>query len=383
MKNNIFWVLLTIVGGSASAQDWKTLPVPADAGAGKKWELQEMSDDFNYQAPAKNKGETFAKKWTDSYHNAWTGPGLTIWDRGHSFVENGQLQINVSRTGTNKVNTGCITSKTRVKYPVYVEARAKIMNSVLANAVWLLSPDDTQEIDLLEAYGSSYSENAQKDQTWFAERIHISHHVFIRQPFQDYQPTDAGSWYYNGTLWRNDFHTYGVYWIDPWNMEFYIDGKMIRKVSGKEIIDPKGFTNGTGLNKEMDLIINAEDQNWRSDQKITPTDNELKDKEAHTYRVDWVRVYKPVEDLVASTKSEPTTTLSVYPNPGNDSVTIVSQKTLKKLYILSPSGQTLKTVELKNEQQTISTRGLNTGSYIFKIEHVDGTFQSQKISINN
>lgn len=275
--------------------DWKDIPIPASAGTGKTWELQVFSDDFNYTAEADNKGSEFLNKWTDSYHNNWKGPGLTVWDRKHSFVKEGFLQIPASRlNGTNKVSTGCITSKERVIYPVFIEARAKISNSVLASNVWLLSPDDTQEIDILEAYGASFSNNAQKDQTWFAERIHLSHHVFIRSPFQDYQPTDEGSWYHkNGTLWRDDFHRVGVYWIDPYNLEYYVDGVLVRKVSGLDIIDPKNFTNGTGLNKAMDIIINVEDQTWRSDQGVTPTDADLENKKDHTFKVDWIRIYKP------------------------------------------------------------------------------------------
>ena len=52
------------------------------------------------------------------------------------------------------------------------------------------------------------------------------------------------------------------------------------------------FTGGTGLNKPMHLIINTEDQNWRSDGDITPTDEELADTERSIMWVDWVRVYQ-------------------------------------------------------------------------------------------
>ena len=278
------------------------------------WEFQEISDDFEYKAEAENKGEKFLSKWDDFYHNNWAGPGLTEWKRGHSLVADGQLQMWAKRkSGSNKINMGCITSKTRVLYPVYIEARAKVMNSTLASDVWLLSPDDTQEIDIVEAYGANYSESAQKDHSYFSKKIHISHHVFIRYPFQDYQPRDAGSWYSNGTVWNQDFHTFGVYWKNPWHLEYYIDGQLVRTVSGKDIIDPLFYTNETnpgdssmdtrtGLSKEMDIIINTEDQTWRStpasglqSDTYTPTDNELKNVEDHTFKVDWIRIYKPVK----------------------------------------------------------------------------------------
>lgn len=294
---------------------WKTLPVPADAGEGMKWEFQELSDDFEYEAPADVKGDSFLAKWDDFYHNAWAGPGLTEWRRDHTFVSDGNLQLISSRkAGTNQIHMGCITSKTRVIYPVYIEARAKVMNSTLASDVWLLSPDDTQEIDIVEAYGANFSESANSEHSWYAERIHISHHVFIRDPFADYQPKDAGSWYHDGTIWNEDFHTFGVYWKDPWHLEYYIDGQLVRTVSGKEIIDPLYYTNATdqgntdvdtrtGLSKEMDIIINAEDQTWRStpasglqEDTYTPTDAELANTDDHTFKVDWIRIFKPVVD---------------------------------------------------------------------------------------
>ncbi|MBN3520707.1 hypothetical protein JYB62_11925 [Algoriphagus lutimaris] len=52
----------------------------------------------------------------------------------------------------------------------------------------------------------------------------------------------------------------------------------------------------------MDIIINVEDQTWRSSpesglqsETYTPTDSELANVEDHTFRVKWIRVYKPVE----------------------------------------------------------------------------------------
>ena len=298
----LFFLIITSCSSNSQSltqeqvYDWDNFPIQADPGNGREWVLQEeTSDEFNYNAPASGKGKLFSDKWDDWYHNNWKGPGLTVWSRENSYVNGGFLTLFSSRVaGTDKVNTGILTAKKRIKYPVYIETRAKIANSVIASNAWLLSPDDTQEIDFLESYGGSFSQNTGEEQSWNAKRIHISHHVFIRNPFQDYQPKDSGTWYTDGTtIWRNDFHTYGVYWIDPWNLEYYIDGQMVRKVSGVDIIDPKNFTNGTGLSKEMDIIINMEDQDWRSNKGITPTDAELSNMEDNIFLVDWIRVYKP------------------------------------------------------------------------------------------
>ncbi len=183
--------------------------------------------------------------------------------------------------------TGCISSKKLVTYPVYVEARAKLSNSTMASDVWMLSPDATQEIDIIEAYGSD------RVKGYGPDRLHLSHHVFIRKPFQDYQPRDPKTWYKDdkGTIWRKDYHRVGVYWRDPFHLEYYVDGELVRTVSGKDIIDPKDFTEGTGLTKGMNLIINMEDQSWRAIKGLSPTDEELENEENCTFNVDWIRVY--------------------------------------------------------------------------------------------
>lgn len=293
--------------------DWDDIAVPASPGSGMIWQLQEdVSDDFNYNFEATSSDATFGNKWINWYHNTWTGPLPTVWKRNNVSVQDGQLQIagnrqnrnfvNVNGQSLSETNTGCVTSTKQIEYPVYIESRAKVMNSVLACATWLLSPDDTREIDFLEAYGGERWNNP-----WFnPERVHLSHHVFIRDPFTDWQPHDEGSFYTDGTtIWKEEFHTYGVYWRDPWHLEYYVDGKLVRVRSGKDQIDPVYHTNSvnpgntqndtrTGFDRPMDIIIDTEDQGWRAVDGLTPTDAELRNTDDHTFKVDWIRVYKPI-----------------------------------------------------------------------------------------
>lgn len=273
------------------ARDWDGIPVPANPGNGKTWQLQSVSDDFNYTAAPTNKPAAFTNRWKDSFINPWLGPGLTEYNAGHSYTTGGSLGIAMNRKpGTNKVYTGVISSHETFSYPLYIEANAKISDMVLANAVWMLSPDSTQEIDVIEAYGSS-----RPGEEWFAHRMHLAHHVFIREPFQDYQPKDLEAWYFKSTPWRAGFNRVGVYWRDPWHLEYYINGNLVRTVSGPDKIDPLGYTNGTGLNKAQHIIIDAEDQDWRSDNGIAATDAELNDDSKSNFFVDWIRVYKAVD----------------------------------------------------------------------------------------
>ncbi len=287
-----FGLLMSVCCSATLAADWDGIPVPVDPGSGKQWQLQEGgSDRFNYTAPPTNKPSQFTNKWKDTFINAWLGPGLTEYNPGHSYTTGGMLGIDTSRKpGTNRVFAGIISSKQAFSYPLYLEARVKIMDMVLANAVWMLSADSTQEIDAMEGYGS-----CEQGREWFCQRMHVSHHVFIRNPFQDYQPNDGGGWVFSDTPWKNDFHRYGVYWRDPWHLEYYIDGVKVRTRSGPSQIDPLGHTGGQGLNKPEHIIIDAEDQDWISDQGIVASDADLANQDKSIMWVDWIRTYKPVD----------------------------------------------------------------------------------------
>jgi len=379
MKNKITILSFLLMYALVSGQDWNGIPIPTNPPIDMEWELQASSDDFNYTSSASPKSSEFLEKWDDYYHNAWSGPGLTIWSRTKSLVENSTLQIPATRLNTANISTGCITSRETIIYPAYVEVYAKVMNSTLASDVWLLSPDDTQEIDILEAYGDV---NPTRDpiNVWFGERIHLSHHVFIRQPFADWQPTTPDTWYYDSTIWKDGYHRFGVYWRDPLHLEYYIDGVLVKTTSGIEQIDPLHHTNTvnpgdtsndtrTGLNKAMDIIINVEDQTWRSNQGLTPTNTELANTDDHTFKVDWIRVYKAVNPL--SVEDENAESIRMFPNPVLNSLQIESNSRIKNVSIYNLNGVLIKIESLTETTNTIDLSELANGLYILKFQKDD------------
>ncbi|WNJ17119.1 T9SS type A sorting domain-containing protein [Pontibacter sp. G13] len=409
MKKTIL-LFITFYSFSSFAQDWVGIPVPADPGTGNEWVLEDnFSDDFNYSAPAENKGTTFRAKWDDFYHNAWQGPGLTTWERNHSMVEGGELKLIATRYLSNRVNAGAVHSEGVIGYPVYVEIRAKIMNSVLANGGWMLSPDDTQEIDFMEAYGSSQCNNCppnEQDQSWFAQRMHMSHHVFIRNPFSDWQPSEFGSntgnpapsptWITrndgSGNIyWKDDYHRYGVYWQDPTHLYYYIDGVLVTQRVGMERIDPVHYTNAdladagntsvdtrTGLNKDMHILFTVEDQDWRSNNAVTPTDAELSNTDDHTLNIDWIRVYKP--QSTTAIDEEFARNLQIFPNPFNDQIQLRANVQLKRVEVYTVDGNKVWEEDgIQRSNHTISTDHLSAGLYFIKIEHVDGGWAFKKV----
>jgi hypothetical protein len=279
-----------------------------------QWELQPVSDSFNYQSTVGNRPAEFTSRWTDWFINSWSGPSLTQWDRGEVWTNGSELGIQAHHDpNSNSIFMGCMSSLEAFEYPLFLEARVRLADCTLANNLWMLSADSTEEIDIMETYPSS-----RPSSNWLDQRMHLSHHVFIRQPFQDYQPRDEegvfGTWYReNGRAdWRNQWVRMGVNWVSPWHLEYYINGQLVRTIKSFEhsFLDPSGqleehttsfdaidkfnFTNGTGLSKPMHIIMNMEQQSWLTNLGTIPTESELDDANGqNTYFVDWIRVYKP------------------------------------------------------------------------------------------
>lgn len=286
----VYFCLSTV----AFAQDWRNIPVPANPGSGFTWQLQNnFSDDFNYNG----KTNQFSSKWRDGYFNAWTGPGLTQWQSNHSNVSGGNLVIRASRNGANRVNCGVVTSKTKVTYPIFMEANIKVSNLELSSNFWMLSQNDQREIDILEVYGGAR-------QVWFAQHMSTNFHVFVRgsnnQIISDFNDQKHNS-LPGLEPWRNKFHRFGVYWKSPSEVFFYIDGKqtpsgswaqarMFDKDYTKTVMDKNRFK----MDQSMFMILDMEDHAWRSAQGIVATNADLANNSKNRMYVDWVRVYKPV-----------------------------------------------------------------------------------------
>ncbi len=319
----VFCLLTT----GAFAQDWDGIPVPATPPEGRVWELDSVSDSFNYTSNSSNRGEEFDKRWNELYINGFSGPSATSYHKDHVWTDDGKLVLHAAYDNTLPIiYTGCISSKKAFVYPMFMEAKVKQSNCMLANNVWMISQDETEELDMLESYP-----NSQTGREWLDARIHLSHHTFIRDPFTDYQPRDEegvyGTWYNEAgrETWQDDYFRIGVLWKNPHHAEYYINGKWVRTIKKNEhsfldslgnvsehtttfdALDKYGYTGGTGLSKPQHIIINMEQQEWLSDQGIFPTRDELKDENGqNTYLVDWIRVYNavpiggaiPVQDVV-------------------------------------------------------------------------------------
>ena len=317
-KTRVFAIAVWIIGLliPVLAEDWDGIPIPTNPPAGTQWQLQPISDSFNYQSTFGNRPSEFTDRWTDWFINAWSGPSLTQWERGHVWTNGSELGIQAHHDpNSSSIFMGCMSSLETYQYPLFMEARVRLSDCTLANNIWMLSSDSEEEIDMMETYPSSRPNN-----NWFDQRMHLSHHVFIREPFQDYQPRDEegvfGTWYLENDRsdWRDEWVRMGVYWKDPWHLEYFINGEWVRTIQSFEhsflnpsgqlasfttdfnAIDKYNYTGGTGLSKPMHIIVNMEQQSWVTNLGITPSEQELDDANGQNiFFVDWLRVYRGVE----------------------------------------------------------------------------------------
>ncbi len=441
MKTQTLFIAFCMIVLQLQSQDWNGISVPANPGQGKTWELQEgPSDSFNYTFNETNRRSNFGNnKWYNFYHNGWNGPGTTYWQYNHVSVNGSDLVLRASRNpstaklGVPGVNAGCITSNTRVKFPVFVEANVSVADIVLASDVWLLSPDDTQEIDIIECYGGDEQGNA-----FFSEFIHLSHHSFIRNPFTDYQPRDLNSWWSRSDVnnwgewsWNNGDRRYvriGVNWISPFHFEYYVDGELVRvlydkafatkrngtwfytyptmtngtldsgsdgfqlavqyatgssysfqtlqaasNTSSVSVIDPFNYQGGNGFTKEMDIIINVESQDWHVLAGRTPTDAQLNDPARNTMKVDWLRVYKPI----SSNNTVPVTGVTVTP----DNLSLVVNETGNLTGAVIPANASIKTMTFTSSNTSVVTvdqsgvlTAVGNGTATITLKTTDGGF---------
>ena len=294
----IYISLTTILFNSILfGQDWKTIPVPAALDNGLTWKLQSLSDDFNYEYSSNKPKDSFSKKWKDGHLDNWKGYGLTEWSSERTTVSDGNLALTTKRVPKSiKLAQGCITSNGKILFPVFIEAKVKISNSLLGSNIQLLASDKTQEINLVQAYGADIEKN-----NWYSKRLHLSHKIYSEDRLKVYKQNDPEAWFLKegDQAWSNDWARIGLYWKDPYTLQYYVNGKLVRTVEGQNAIDPSNYSNKYGLNKPMKIIINTKDQTTRTNKGLIPSDNDLKNRDDNTYRVDWIRIYKPT---IAATK---------------------------------------------------------------------------------
>ncbi|BAM03540.1 LamG domain-containing protein [Phycisphaera mikurensis] len=279
------------------------LPVPADAGEGMRWQLDER---FTLGFDGGDKAAALGTGWTDAYINAWPGPGRGVFSSEHSRVHDGNLELLAQAVPGPKgknLKLGVISTTEALSYPVFLEARMRVSPLVLSSNFWLLSEDDVQELDIIECYGTrggaggaggsaDIGGNRGDGEPGIAGS---NYHMFERDPVSNDVIKDHGGDGHHhppsdGVAYRDGFHTFGAYWRDPFHVEIYYDGERVRTLAGADIND----FDGTGFSRPMRVILDLEEHDWRVKSGIDPSPRRLADPTQNRLWVDWIRVLRPV-----------------------------------------------------------------------------------------
>ncbi len=376
MKNIHSFITLLIISTSIFAQrddrgfNFGNRPLPTNLQNIASWELIEsVSDDFNY---ASKQNAKFTSTWDERYNPdpGFTGPGQTRWNVTNSnnfrndviSLNNGNLEIKALPGGDNPggrqnftdrfVTCGIVTTKNTIKYPVYMEARIQISNLENSSNFWMLNACDNEEIDVLECYGGAKLRDNNGnvtggDETFYTTQMSTNQHIWHRQGVQDHggetdncggrdltdftyqvffntSPTNSNAPIEN---WRNDFHTFGVFWASPTEVFYYIDGvprfngnhyvpnrvangltgsladanlqcpnsDILRCETNELLRDVQGLASGGSAfpNREFNdptfIILDTESHSGRPLESV----QNLLNNNLNTMKVDWVRVYRP------------------------------------------------------------------------------------------
>ena len=271
------------------------LPKPPE---GKKWVFDTMySDEFN--------GNSLdIRKW-DNQIPTWKGrpPGLFI--KENVVVKDSCLQLHNTWLETpiiyNKdtFTIGCAAVKSMnsdLLFPLYTEVRMKASNVSLSSTFWLMSafnkkyPDNANcdfsyatEIDIVETVGGSY--NWDKHIETFNSNLKSNSHFRTRsceggpENFFSKGPAQAKKL---GFKSHEDFHTYGIYWVDAQKCYIYLDGELFYSIQFDESQKKDPFDLPLGLR------MVTETYNW-----LKPPSKEILNSSIDkTTFYDWVRTYR-------------------------------------------------------------------------------------------
>jgi len=278
------------------------LPMPPK---GFHWEIiPHLSDEFE-------EDRLDPTKWLN-YHPYWAGRAPSNHKRENVSVTEGFLRLaNTSRVDDLEsvadpqkdiwVDAACVASKNRDVNYGYYEARVKESLISMTSAFWFQG--QYSEIDVIENLGAPSDNNGHEKQ------MHMNTHYYPggwdndqSTPKNWIMPYPAGE----------DFHVYGMWWIDEQRINFYHNGELVEEVELPGDYD-----------EPMYMFFDTEVFTWEG----LPTIESLNDPQRHTMFVDWVRSWELVPGEASRIESEEKKPQQFrlfqnYPNPFNPLTTI-------------------------------------------------------------
>lgn len=262
---------------------------------GKKWVKQEsMSDEFESWDNT---------KWFKSTWN-YGVPVFMSTSADNSGVSEGNLWIRATLNESNAegrwFQTARIHSRTKTSYPMYTEARIKCAYISAFTTYWLNNGNSTDrdEIDIIEnnpkASCGCQPEFPTRMNSQYFHADHTKTPVEIRDEDNFMQSGLSDVNPLKGVKWNEDYHTFGVWWKDERNIQFYLDGEP----AGSVVVghDRSGTTySDRYFTRELEIIFDlwTNEANWLGG---LPQKSELSNAANSTMLVDWVRTWKLVDE---------------------------------------------------------------------------------------
>jgi beta-glucanase (GH16 family) len=184
----------------------------------------------------------------------------------------------------------------------------------------------------------------------------------------DHQST--GRQLYPGGI-RDGFHTFSMEWY-PEMYVFFIDGEETWRSEGGGVCNQPGYVKVTGEISTEDWAIN----DWWANH---PKDAEYPD----SFLVDYVRVYEigEYEFPAAIGSNSPTAHIKLFPNPGNDQITVhwdpVPDKRLPGISIINATGKVIRSFDQVQNNSSLFIDDLTGGIYFVSIK-LGETFEYRK-----
>ncbi|WP_298533955.1 Ig-like domain-containing protein [uncultured Algibacter sp.] len=261
---------------------------PAD----KKWVKQEaMSDEFD----AWDGSKWFKSTW---HYNV---PVFMTTDNSNSGVNDGKLWIKATLNESNAngrwFQTARIHSRTKIKYPMYTEARIKTAHISAFNTYWLNNGNSANrdEIDIIENNSKPTCTNCAADD--YPNKMKSHYHQtdenevpnWIRHGGDFYREDLSSTNPLRDKGWNEEYHIYGAWWKDSKNVQFYLDGEPAGSIVVGEHWDDNTYDREFTRDLEIIFDLWTNEADWLGG---LPPKSDLDDDSINTMRIDWVRTWE-------------------------------------------------------------------------------------------
>ncbi len=327
---------------------------PPEPPAGKHWEkVSALSDEFD---------SWDSNKWA---HSLWNYDVPNIMMQSQAFISDGKLCIRAQLHNDPQrwMKTCRITSKTKIRYPVYLECSMKASDISCYNTFWLNDGDinNREEIDVCENNANPTNPNCQHGAEMpYTMQSNIHHCVNgdnIRSPWYFSTKDLSASNPKKGEKFSEGYHTIACHWADNRNVYWYLNDEY------------------TGVSKAgRDFVKNGLfvlfDQ-WTNTWDGLADKNSLNDNSRNTMYVDWVRTWRLVDGTPIVNKVNP---LGAFIGMSG------------KVEIYDIRGRVIQTISSDNITEVnqllrTRTKGLSTGLYLYWYIIGNKTIVNKKIRL--